>query len=252
MTDRFNKAFKASLVAHVVVIALMVIIPLIHRWIKPEKKKEEITFIELVQPAPPAPVPRVTQQPEAEPEKPQPEPKPEPEPEPEEKPIPEPEPKPKPEVKKEVVKKKEIKVNTNRIVRTQVKTPKPTAPKPKISEAELRKLLMSDLPPSTTAASSSGSPNELSRYYGTIYSILDAAWDKPPGVAGLSTEVSIRIANNGAIMQRKLTGSSGSQAMDDSVMNAVRSVATFPRLPAGISKPYIDVTIKFESTGLSM
>lgn len=241
MTDRFTKAFKVSLIAHVTVILVLLVVPLLTRWIKPEKPKEQITFIELVQPAPPAPIPRVV---EPEPEKPKPEPEPE-------KPIPEPvkKPEPKPVVKE--VKKKEIKVNTNRIVRAQQPAPK-TPTKPKLSEEELRKLLSSDLPVSTTAASSTGSPSELSLYYGTIYKILDAAWTKPPGVAGLSTDVSIRIAKNGAIIQRKLVGGSGSQAMDDSVMNAVRSVSTFPPLPAGVSKPYIDVTIKFESTGLSM
>jgi len=245
MTERFNKAFKASLIAHGSVLFLLLVVPLLSRLIKPEKPKEQITFIELVQPAPPATVPKVIA--------PAPEPEPEPEPEPvPEKPVPKPEPVkepvPKPVVKE--VKKKEIKVNTNKIVRA--KTPKAEPQKPKLSESELRNMLLSDLPVSKTAASSSGNPTEMSMYYGRIYKILDAAWVKPPGVAGLSTEISIRIAKNGAIIQQKLVGGSGSQAMDESVMSAVRSVATFPRLPDSISKPYIDVTIKFESTGLSM
>jgi len=230
MTERFNKAFKASLIAHGSVLFLLLVVPLLSRLIKPEKPKEQITFIELVQPAPPATVPKVIA------------PAPEPEPEPVKEPV------PKPVVKE--VKKKEIKVNTNKIVRA--KTPKAEPQKPKLSESELRNMLLSDLPVSKTAASSSGNPTEMSMYYGRIYKILDAAWVKPPGVAGLSTEISIRIAKNGAIIQQKLVGGSGSQAMDESVMSAVRSVATFPRLPDSISKPYIDVTIKFESTGLSM
>lgn len=246
MTARFNKAFKASLIAHGTVIAVLLVFPLLRRWIKPEPPKEQITFIELIQPAPEAPVPKIVQptpEPEPEPEPPKPEPEP-----PKPDPIPEPikEPVPKPVVKE--VKKKEIKVNTNKIVRA--KQPK-VETKPKLSEAELRKLLSSDLPVSATAASSTGTPTEMSLYYGKIYKILDAAWTKPPGVAGLSTDVKIRIAKNGAITRDpEIVGKSGNDAMDASVMNAVRSVASFPPLPISISKPYIDVTIKFESTDL--
>lgn len=239
MTDRFSKAFKASIIVHIVVIVLLLIVPVLMRWFNLDKKKEEIVFIELVNPAPPAPVTRH-----------QPEPRPEPEPEPEpEKPEPKPDPRPEPPKLKEP---KQIKVNTNRVVRKPDPKPAP-APKPRISEDELRKQLLSSLPTSADApVSSSANANELSVYYGTIYRILDDAWVKPPGVSGLETEISIRIARNGGILQRKIVSKSGSTAMDDSVMEAVRSVATFPKLPDSVRNAYIDVTIKFESTGLSM
>lgn len=249
MTDRFNKVFKASMIAHVAVIALLLVVPMLHRCSKPEKPKEVIMFLEMVEPgpvmqaAPPAP------QPEPEPEPPKPKP-PEPEPEPE--PIKEPDPKP---VKQEVKKPKKIKVNTNRVVRKDL--PKPAdPPKPKLTDAQLRELLSSDLPTSSSSAPigprTSGPSSQLGAYYGSIYKILFAAWNRPPGISGLTTTVSIRIAKNGAIMQRNLVSGSGNSEMDNSVMQALRAVSTLPRLPDSVTEAYIDVKIDFESSGLSM
>jgi len=250
MTERFNKVFKASLITHVVVVTLLLVFPILSRCTNPKKVEEKITFVELVQSGAPSAVPSIPQiepEPEPEPEPPKPTPVPEPEPEPIKEPIPDPKP------KKEEVKKKEIKVNTNKVVRKDL--PKPAPDKPKLSEAELKKLLSSGLPTSSNPGGSSGAigtPSELGTYYGTIQAILYQAWDKPPGVSGLKTTVRIRIAKNGAITSPSVVGRSGSVAMDDSVMSAVRRVSTLPRLPASVREAYIDVTIDFESTGLSM
>lgn len=256
MTDSFNKTFKASLATHLLFIVLLLGLPVINRCTKPEKPKEIITFVELVEPgpamqaAPPAPQP----EPEPEPPKPKP-PEPEPEPEPpppEPEPIKEPDPKP---VKQEVKKPKEIKVNTNRVVRKD--QPKPVEQtKPKLTEKQLREMLSSDLPTSSSTAPigprTSGPSSQLGAYYGSIYRILFAAWNRPPGISGLTTTVSIRIAKNGAIMQRNLVSRSGNAEMDESVMQALRAVSSLPRLPDTVNEAYIDVQIDFESSGLSM
>ena len=255
MTEPFTRVFKVSMIAHVVVITLLLVAPVFHRCTKPEKPKEIITFVELVEPgpamqaAPPAPQP----EPEPEPPKPKP-PEPEPEPEPpppEPEPIKEPDPKP---VKPEVKKPKEIKVNTNRVVRKDL--PKPAdPPKPKLTEKQLREMLSSDLPTTSSSAPigprTSGPSSQLGAYYGSIYRILFAAWNRPPGISGLTTTVSIRIAKNGAIMQRNLVSGSGNAEMDNSVMQALRAVSTLPRLPDTVNEAYIDVKIEFESSGLS-
>lgn len=233
-----SKAFKASLIMHGVLVFLLLVVPLLSKCRRPPKK-ENIIFVEMVSPAPPAP--QQPQPPKPEPPKPEP-PKPEP-------PKPEP-PKPEPPKPVEEVKKREVKVNTNRIVRTE--TPPPPAPAPRApSLADLRKDLLSPLPTSTTPATT-GTPSELGAYYGTIQRIMYEAWRQPPGVAGLRTQVKIRIARNGSIMLRERVAGSGSEAMDDSVMNAVRSVSRLPRLPDAVKDAFFDVTITFESTGLSM
>ncbi len=252
MTDSFNRFFKASLITHAVVIVLLLVVPLLHRCTRPQKPKEIITFVELVQPGAPAPS-APAPQPEPEPPKPTPPkpPEPKPEPEPIKEPVKQPEPKPKPEVKQP----KEVKVNTNRIVR-KVEEKKPVKQEPKLTEKQLRDMLSSDLPTSSSASMSTASPggstSALGAYYGRIYPILFAAWQRPPGIAGLTTTVSIRIAKNGSILQRNLVSGSGNPQMDESVMQALRSVSSLPSLPTSVNEPYIDVKIDFESSGLSM
>jgi len=247
MTTRFNKALKTSLLMHGVVLTLLLILPLLGRC-RREKPKENVIFVEMVSPAPPAPAPSP-----APPEPPRPDPPKPPPPKPEPpKPEPQPEPKPPPEPVKQEVKRQEIKVNTNLIVRRATPPTPPAPTTPKLSEREIRDRLLSSLPTSPSATASAVSPDQLASYYGNIQRILYKAWDQPPGVSGLKTRVSIRIARNGSIMQRNILSGSGSQVMDDSVMRTLRSVSTFPRLPDSVTDAYIDVTITFESTGLTM
>ena len=236
--DPFTRAFKTSLIMHGVIVFLLLVVPLLSKC-RRTPKKENVIFVEMVAPAPPAPpapAPAPPEPPKPEPPKPEP-PKPEP-------------PKPEPPKPVEEVKKPKINVNTNRIVRKE--TPPPPAPAPRApSLADLRKDLLSPLPTSS-AQPTTGTPSELGSYYGTIQRIMYEAWRQPPGVAGLRTQVKIRIARNGNIMLRERVSGSDNQAMDDSVMNAVRSVSSLPRLPDSVKDAFLDVTITFESTGLSM
>jgi TonB family protein len=240
MSEPFSKAFKTSLIVHAAVVLLLLIGPLLSRCVK-TKPKEDIIFVELVSPAPPAPPPPIVPVPKP-PEPPEPPKPPEPKP-----------PEPEPPAIVEQPKKKEIKVNTNRIVRAETPPPAPPPPPQKtLSAKELEDMLKSALPTSPSARTSAVNPSELSRYYGTIQGILYQAWQQPPGIAGLQTTVSIRIAKNGSITDRKQLKGSGSQAMDESVMRALRSVSSLPKLPDTIDRAFLDVTITFESSGVSM
>jgi outer membrane biosynthesis protein TonB len=256
MTEQFTRVFKVSMIAHIVVITLLLVAPVFHRCSKPEKPKEIITFVELVEPgpamqaAPPAPQP----EPEPEPPKPKP-PEPEPEPEPpppEPEPIKEPEPKP---VKPEVKKPKEIKVNTNRVVRKD--QPKPAdPPKPKLTEKQLREMLSSDLPTTSSSApigprTSGPQSSERARYINNVVKPrVDAAWQKPPGISGLKATASIRIAKNGAIIDKKIISSSGNSSMDDSILRIFNTLV-LPAIPPSVGEPSLVVEIVFESSGLS-
>lgn len=241
MNDRFSKAFKVSIIAHGVLLALILLVPLVGRCSKP-KKQEQIMMVEMVAPAaPPAPV----QAPPPKPEPPKPKP---PEPKPPE-PKPEPPPEPKPKLKKA----DEIKPQTNRVVRRPETAPQPPPPVKTLTAAEIAASLRKNLPVSSTPTPpTGGTPSELGAYYGRIQRILYEAWRQPPGVSGLSVQVSLRIQKSGFIMQRRLISSSGSAAMDDSVMSGLRSVTTLPSLPDTVRDSFIDVTITFETSGLSM
>ncbi len=240
--DRFSKAFKASLTVHLVVIVLLLVIPLLSTCIKP-REKEQVIFLEMVSPqipAPPDPAPEPPQPPPPKPPEPEP-PKPEPVPEP-----PAPEPKPKEQVKKP----KEIKVNTNIVTRSPVPATPPAPPAKTPSAKDIAQIIGQNLPTSSPAAPSS--PTALSAYYQRIYPTLYNAWQRPPGSSGLKTVVSIRVNKNGVIMSRDFERRSGNQVMDESVMKGVRSITSLPPLPDGFRETYLDISITFESTGLSV
>ncbi len=227
MNDRFNKAFKVSIIFHGMLLAVILLAPLFGRCSKP-KKKEQVMMVEMVAPAaPPSPAPA-----------PPPEPKPEP------KPVP-----PKPKLKKA----DEIKVQTNRVVRRPDTATPPPAPVKTLTPEEIAARLRENLPTSSAApAPAGGTPSELGAYYARIQRILYQAWQQPPGVSGLSVQVKLRIQKSGMIINRELTSRSGSAAMDDSVMSGLRSVTSLPALPDSVRDAFIDVTITFETSGLSM
>lgn len=242
MNDRFNKAFKVSIIFHGMLLAVILLAPLFGRCSKP-KKKEQVMMVEMVAPAaPPSPAPA----PPPKPEPPKPKP-PEPKP-PEPKPEPRPEP-PKPKLKKA----DEIKVQTNRVVRRPDTVTPPPAPVKTLTPEEIAARLRENLPTSSAApAPAGGTPSELGAYYARIQRILYQAWQQPPGVSGLSVQVKLRIQKSGMIINRELTSRSGSAAMDDSVMSGLRSVTSLPALPDSVRDAFIDVTITFETSGLSM
>lgn len=229
---RFKKTLLITTAVHFAVVLFLVIAPLLARLIRPPKPPEMITFIDL-QAMPPAPPP-----PEPRPEPVPPEPEPEIE-EPKPSPIPEKPPdKPKPEPPK-------IKVNTNRIVRKVDAPPKPSPQQPKLTQEQIRKLLEANI-----KFSPSGTPSanfsDLSLYYATVRDAMYGAWQQPSAAArGMRAEASIRVQRNGAVTQRRISRSSGSKLMDDSVLAALNAVARLRPLPADVRDDHLDITIDF-------
>jgi len=237
MTDTFKRTLKSSIVLHIMVITVFLVFPALTRCVK-RNKNEDIPPDLIIPILPSAPVPQI---PQPAPEPPRPEPPP---PEP-------PKPEPEPEIA-EPPKKREIKVNTNRIVRKeQPPPPKPQAPVVKVEDLE--ESLLKDLPVLPPgAAASSGNPTEMGIYHGKVYSILYRAWDQPPGVGGLRVEVTIRIARNGAILNKNIQSKSGSPLMDQSVNRALNAVSSLPPLPVSFKGSYYDLEVTFRTTAGSM
>lgn len=230
--DPFKRALAVSVTAHIVVLILLVVLPFVIRLFRRPPKREMITFVELaaLPPAPPAPM--------REPEPPKPPPKQE---EPKPSPIPE-----KPPEKPKPAERPKIQVNTNRIVRKPDPAPRPTPPQqPALTPEQIRKLLEANVrftPGGATAAN----VTDLSIYYASVRDAMYGAWVQPSTVArGLRAEVSIRVMKNGAVTQRRLTRSSGSKVMDDSVMQAVNSIAMLRPLPAEVRESHLDITVEF-------
>ena len=73
---------------------------------------------------------------------------------------------------------------------------------------------------------------------------------RPPGVEGLLTTIRISIAGNGVIIDADITRRSGNAKMDDSAMQAVRSVKPGP-LPEGVRAPYA-LDVEFDASGVSV
>lgn len=235
MTGTYSRALRISLILHGGLLVLLVLLPLLARCDR--KPKEEITFIELVTPAAPAPRPAPVTAPEPEPE-----PAPEPEPEPE--PIPEPPPKPKPP-------KPKIQVNTNRIVRRE--EPKPPPPAPVLTPEQIAERLRQGITSTDPSAvpAPAGNASAEAAYIGRVQRILYAAWQRPGAVAGRRTTVQIRIARDGSLIQRKLVTPSGDSVLDDSVMTTLANTTRFEPLPSDIARPFLDITVHFESTGVT-
>ena len=227
MNDQtFKRTLVVSTSVHVVLVLLLILVPLISRLLHPRKKPEMITFIDLqaLPPPPPPPSPPTPPKPD--------EPKPTPIPEkPADKPRPEP---------------PKIKVNTNKIVRRVDQPPKPAPNQPKLTQEQIRKLLEANIKFSPAGAPTSANFSDLQLYYATVRDVMYGAWNQPSTAAlGLRAEVTIRVQKNGAISSRKLTRSSGSSQMDNSVMTAVNSVARLRALPAEVRDPHLDITVEF-------
>lgn len=239
--SRFKRALVISTAGHLIFLLIVVVAPFIVRWITRPPKREIITFVDLVPPAPPPspirePDPPRPQQPKPEPPKPKPE-------EPKPSPIPE-----KPTEKPKPPEKPKIQVNTNRVVRRTEQPPPPRPPQqqqPALTPEEIRKLLEANIR-FTPAGQPATTFSDLSLYYAMVRDAMYAAWIQPSAVArGLKAEASIRVMRNGAVTQRRLTRPSGNKLMDDSVMQALNSVTLLRPLPAEVREPYLDITIEF-------
>lgn len=223
----FKRTLLVSTIVHLGVVLVLILIPLFRRWLHPRKPPELITFIDL-QAMPPAPPPVAPPTPVPPPVQPKAE-------EPKPAPVPE---KPKTEPPK-------IKVSTNKIVRKVDAPPQPKAAPPRLTPEQLRKLLEANIKFSS-AGSPSSSVDDLSLYYTAVRDIMYGAWNQPSTAArGLRAEVTIRVQRNGAISSRKLTRSSGSAMMDNSVMQAVNRVARLRSLPPTVPGDSLDITVEF-------
>lgn len=213
MNDRFRRVCWISAGAHVGVIVALLAVTAIRSWVSTWKPKEVTMFVSLHTPQPPAP----------------------PEPPP---PIPKP-----PEPKK--VEKKPIERSTQRVERV-VSPPQPPAPPVDIAQA-LRKAIPAG--PSGGTPSSDDFPGW---YYQDVYERFHAAWEQP-GVGavphGTKATVRIRVARDGAVTQRRLTGRSGNQVMDDSIERAMNTVQRLRPLPDTYRGAHRDIDIEFELTG---
>lgn len=188
---------------------------------------QEVQQMPLENIQPPAPTPAPTPAP--------PEPAKIPEP-PKNKTTPKPAPKPKKKWKPAPVVRQDTKVrNPNR-------THKPTIrPTPNLAQA-----LAGALPKSVTASSGHSLP---ASYGQIIQSKMYAAWRQPSIATHQSrgAEVRIRIERNGIISSASLERSSGNAQIDQTALQAARSVR-LPDLPANIEQNSISVTIEFMLT----
>lgn len=227
MNNRFKRALTVSTALHVALVVVLVLGPVVMRLLKPRKPKEIITLVELVPPPPPAP---------PEPESPAPEPEPD---------VPAPPKTPvekKPETKPE---KPKIKVNTNRVVRKDV--PKvATPPRTTLTPEQIKKLLEANVRFSQASGTPATGYSDLQVYYTIVHQKMYDAWSQPGSVArGLAAEASIRVARNGALLQRRVSRSSGDALMDQSVRAALDAVGKLPALPDSVGGPHLDITIEF-------
>jgi outer membrane biosynthesis protein TonB len=168
---------------------------------------------------------------------------PEPPPQPPPDPIPE---KPKPKLKKA----DEIKISKKRI-RSDAPRPKP---KKTASPDEVRKLLESGLSPARPT-DRPVSEASFATYLALVRQTMYAAWDQPSelsGSAGLMTEATLRVLQDGTITRKAITRSSGNRTMDDSVRKALSAVTRLKKLPPGFGGSHKDIAIEFELTGATL
>lgn len=237
---------------HFAVVGLLLIQSLLHGCFRPKPKPEMVTFVDMVNPAPPVQVQEVQHisNPEPKPEPPQdntpapeppkvniPEPKPikktvQPVKKPVKLPVVKPKPKPKPKPKWKPVSAEQIKKNLGKRVK-----PKPV--KPAISKSEISKALSNIV----HAPSASGNPSEFSAYDSRIYAIFYGAWNQPASNAARPAKVRISMLSNGRITSRTLIQKSGDDAFDRTVMDAVNSVSELPRPPSGY--PLDNIIVQF-------
>ena len=236
MDSRFKRGLKVSTAAHVMVLALLALWPLLQRLLHPPKRPEMITFVDLMAGPPALPAPEIKP---PDPIPPKPEVKP---PEPE-KPIPEPEVKPE---------KTRVKVNTNRIVRKPEPRPPKAPPKPTLTREQIARMLDQNVRfTSVAGGGAAGETSALNLYYAQVRDTMYGAWRQPSGagVSGLRVQMRIRVLRSGAIVSRELVSGSGSSVLDASVRTAVQNVARLRPIPAEIPGDSLDIVVEFVLEG---
>jgi len=88
-------------------------------------------------------------------------------------------------------------------------------------------------------------------YKEMVRKILYRAWDQPGslGVVGLSTHVELTVSPDGRILDSRLVSGSGNAVMDNSVMQAVRSVSRLNGVPGDYLARHHKMVVSFELTG---
>ena len=234
-------AFRVSAIIHGVAVLAVCVVPLLAKACVSKKEPEELMFVEFTVSAPPPPAEEIKAEEEVPPE-PEPEVKP-----PEVKdPIPEPEP-PKPEPKKEEPKPKKNQVvrQTNSVTRTFTGAP-PPQDKP-MSQKEIEAMLAKGAKfGAVTSIPDNASDMAMGAYYNHIQERFYAAWTTP-GVSlpGLSAGVEIVVQPNGRVSSSRITRSSGNDAVDQSVREALARMPQLNPLPAGCNKGEKKISINF-------
>lgn len=174
--------------------------------------------------------------PEPAPAEPEPGPPPRPEPEPEPSPAPEPAPPPPPPPRPP---RPTVRRSTTRVVR---QPEQPTAP-PNLTPEEIQRLLDQGAQPGTRTTV----PDEDQRAMIQVRNALHAAWRQPTAADSGTRPVIVEVALSaaGGVGAPRIVQSSGSQAMDDSVLQAVNAVSHIPGLPAGFLRRYPRLRVEF-------
>ena len=234
VANPYNRRYRASsvkrvVIAHLVVVALALLIPLVSGLFKP--KPPETIAINLAVGAPPAevrdpqPAPR-----EVTPQPPDPPPR---EPDP---PPPPAEPEPRPRNPVEIQNGRRVKIDQDR----------PRQKFPDVSNA------FSDLRDVKPEQLSAGPVSDDSAEFSKVRGAMMAGWIRPVREeTGLVTaQLRIRLGAGGRIIGSELSRSSGHAQMDASVRAVPARVGRIPGLSADFIRKYPSITIDYEHDGL--
>lgn len=223
--------FRASLALHLFALALTLAIPwacAIREKKKPSEPMKPVQIPISIQavPAPNSPVVEPPQTVSI----------PEPVKQPIQKPKAKPAPKPKP-----------VEKQTNRVTKVKAPTNLAKPPEPPTEES-IRNILTADIPSGGAVVLEPGeSDPALDNYYRLVSSRMHSAWMQPSqygALPGLSVEVSLVVEPSGKIIERTMICKSGNGRMDDSVMQAVRSVKELPPPPGSFESSH-EIVVTF-------
>ena len=229
VANPYNRRYRASsvkrvVIAHLVVIGLALLIPLVSGLFKP--KPPETIAINLAVGAPPteAPDPQPTP-PEVTPQPPDPPPR-EPDPPP---PPREPEPRPRNPV---------IKQNGRRVTIDRQR-PKPNVPNVDDALRDLTEVRPDQL--------STGPVTDESAEYAKIYQAMMAGWIRPvrDETGKVVAQLTIRLGAGGAIVGSQLSRPSGNAQMDASVRAVPARVGRIPGLSSEFIRKHPSITIDY-------
>lgn len=239
MNLRKNQAFWTAVTLHGVVLLGLFIATVVDAF----KPKEKAHVFEMVDPpSEPAQAQDAPAPPEPEREVPEVELTPVPQvdiPDPPPEPRPNPEPSPEPPKPKMITAEEFFRDNPRPNPRPRTPQPRPQVRAPQIEAPRL-------VVPRTSTASNAAPQlsrqqmSELAGYSARLRSRIDAAWQKPPQLAGvrLVAEVVFSVSPSGRISNVRLNPGSGNNAFDQSVLAAFRQAASAGATPTGESHQF--------------